>query len=159
MPVQVLPWARGLWICRVGCDHQSQKHAQPRDLWPHAADGPGFFRVSGLRVRPAKGGMCRDQHVFDELKRSEKRLQGIVDTIPSFVWRAAPDIAAGLSDSEPGRGSPDGNSAVQAPHTLILISKRERSPACAGRAPRSTPARQRSRNGCLAPASKSWGGL
>jgi formate hydrogenlyase transcriptional activator len=32
-----------------------------------------------------------DLHVPGELRQSEERLQAIVDTIPAFVWRAAPD--------------------------------------------------------------------
>ena len=34
-----------------------------------------------------------DLHVPGELRQSEERLQAIVDTIPAFVWRAAPDGA------------------------------------------------------------------
>jgi PAS domain S-box-containing protein len=34
-----------------------------------------------------------DLHALGESRQSEERLQAIVDTIPSFVWRAAPDGA------------------------------------------------------------------
>jgi formate hydrogenlyase transcriptional activator len=34
-----------------------------------------------------------DHHVLTELKQSAERLQVVVDTIPAFVWRAAPDGA------------------------------------------------------------------
>src|SRR3984893_6748905 len=34
-----------------------------------------------------------DLHVLGELRQCKERLQAIVDTLPSFVWRAAPDGA------------------------------------------------------------------
>src|ERR1700688_3488652 len=45
--------------------------------------------MSAISNRP----IDRDLQIFGELRRSEARLQAIVDTIPSFVWRAAPDGA------------------------------------------------------------------